>query len=262
MGAQTTQSLAKARESLSGHSATSELAASLFAAALGLSGSKALRGALADSSAEQKALQVLAKGAFASLSTDAKALIGELVALRWSSPLDLQAALEELGIRVLAGVSGGSSDLVGELLAVSKLIHSDPEVELAVGSKRAPANAKAHLVGALIGGKVSAEAEAIVRHLVADPRGRRIGRMLMNAAEIVADQGGKGLAVVSVAKPLNAGQLGLIDDLVQKKYHRPHYIAQQIDDRVVGGARIRVGDDVIDGSVATRLQDLRMKLAG
>ena len=41
MGAQTTQSLAKARESLSGHSATSELAASLFAAALGLSGSKA-----------------------------------------------------------------------------------------------------------------------------------------------------------------------------------------------------------------------------
>ena len=71
---------------------------------------------------------MLAKGAFASLSTDAKALIGELVALRWSSPLDLQAALEELGIRVLAGVSGGSSDLVGELLAVSKLIHSDPEV--------------------------------------------------------------------------------------------------------------------------------------
>jgi hypothetical protein len=98
-------------------------------------------------------------------------------------------------------VSGGSSDLVGELLAVSKLIHSDPEVELAVGSKRAPANAKAHLVGALIGGKVSAEAEAIVRHLVADPRGRRIGRMLMNAAEIVADQGGKGLAVEHVAKP-------------------------------------------------------------
>jgi F-type H+-transporting ATPase subunit delta len=49
---------------------------------------------------------------------------------------------------------------------------------------------------------------------------------------------------------------------VQKKYHRPHYIAQQIDDSVVGGARIRVGDDVIDGSVATRLQDLRMKLAG
>jgi F-type H+-transporting ATPase subunit delta len=261
MGAQTTQSLVKARASLGGYTATSELANSLFAAALGLSGSKALRGALGDSSADQKALQELAKGAFASLSTDAKALIGELVSLPWSSANDLQAALEELGIRTLAEVSG-HSDLVGELLAISSLIHTDPEVELAVGSKRASSQAKATLVSALIGGKVSPEAEAIVRHLVSDSRGRRIGRMLMNSAEIVADQGGKGLAVVSVAKPLSAAQHTHIEQLVEKKYQRPHYIAQQSDDSVVGGARIRVGDDVIDGSVATRLQDLRMKLAG
>lgn len=261
MGAQTAQSLAKARSSLGGYAASSELASSLFAAALGLSGSKALRGALSDSSADQKALHALAKGAFASLSTDAKALIGELVSFPWSSPNDLQAALEELGIRVLAEVSG-DSDLVGELLAVSRVIHSDPEVELAVGSKRASGEAKAHLVSALVGGKVSTEAETIVRHLVQDSRGRRIGRMLSTCAEIVADQGGKGLAVVTVAKPLSAAQFAQIEKLLEKKYQRPHYIAQQIDDSVVGGARIRVGDDVIDGSVATRLQDLRMKLAG
>ncbi|MEL0149179.1 MAG: ATP synthase F1 subunit delta [Pontimonas sp.] len=142
------------------------------------------------------------------------------------------------------------------------LIHSDPEVELAVGSKRASAEAKATLVSALVGGKVSAEAEAIVRHLVSDSRGRRIGRMLGDAAEIVADESGKGLAVVTVATPLSAAQQAHIEKLLEKKYQRPHYIAQRTDDSVVGGARIRVGDDVIDGSVATRLQDLRMKLAG
>jgi len=261
MGAQTTQSLVEARSSLEGYAATSELASSLFAAALGLSGSKALRGALADSSVDQKALQALAASAFASLSTDAKKLIGSLVSLPWSAPEDLQAALEELGIRMLAQVAG-ESDLVGELLAIQALIHSDPEVELAVGSKRASAEAKATLVSALVGGKVSAEAEAIVRHLVSDSRGRRIGRMLSDAAEIVADQGGKGLAVVTVATSLRAAQQAHIEKLLEKKYQRPHYIAQRVDDSVVGGARIRVGDDVIDGSVATRLQDLRMKLAG
>ena len=261
MGAQTTQSLVEARSSLEGYAATSELASSLFAAALGLSGSKALRGALADSSVDQKALQALAASAFASLSTDAKKLIGSLVSLPWSAPEDLQAALEELGIRMLAQVAG-ESDLVGELLAIQALIHSDPEVELAVGSKRASAEAKAALMSALVGGKVSAEAEAIVRHLVSDSRGRRIGRMLSDAAEIVADQGGKGLAVVTVATSLRAAQQAHIEKLLEKKYQRPHYIAQRVDDSVVGGARIRVGDDVIDGSVATRLQDLRMKLAG
>jgi len=261
MGAQTTQSLVEARSSLEGYAATSELASSLFAAALGLSGSKALRGALADSSVDQKALQALAASAFASLSTDAKKLIGSLVSLPWSAPEDLQAALEELGIRMFAQVAG-ESDLVGELLAIQALIHSDPEVELAVGSKRASGEAKAALVSALVGGKVSAEAEAIVRHLVSDSRGRRIGRMLSDAAEIVADQGGKGLAVVTVATSLSAAQQAHIEKLLEEKYRRPHYIAQRVDDSVVGGARIRVGDDVIDGSVATRLQDLRMKLAG
>jgi len=261
MGAQTTKSLVEARSSLDGHAATSELASSLFAAALGLSGSKALRGALADSSVDQKALQALAASAFASLSTDAKKLIGSLVSLPWSAPEDLQAALEELGIRMLAQVAG-ESDLVGELLAIQALIHSDPEVELAVGSKRASAEAKATLVSALVGGKVSTEAEAIVHHLVSDSRGRRIGRMLSDAAEIVADQGGKGLAVVTVATSLSAAQQAHIENLLEKKYQRPHYIAQRVDDSVVGGARIRVSDDVIDGSVATRLQDLRMKLAG
>lgn len=261
MGAQTTQSLVEARSSLEGYPATSELASSLFAAALGLSGSKALRGALADSSFDQKALQALAASAFASSSTDAKKLIGLLVSLPWSAPEDLQAALEELGLRMLAQVAG-ESDLVGELLAIQALIHSDPELELAVGSKRASAEAKATLVGALVGGKVSPEAEAIARHLVSDSRGRRIGRMLSDAAEIVADQGGKGLAVVTVATSLSAAQQAHIEKLLEKKYQRPHYIAQRVDDSVVGGARIRVGDDVIDGSVATRLQDLRMKLAG
>lgn len=262
MGAQTSQSLVRARESAAGFGASHELATHLFAAAMGLSGSSALRNALADSSADSKSLQALASAAFASLSTDAKKLVGQLVALPWSKAEDLQAALEELGIRVLTRAAGDSADVIGELLAISTLVHSDPEVELAIGSKRASSSAKAELVSALVGGKVSAEAESITRHLVSDSRGRRIGRMLMSAAEIVADEMGKGLAVVTVARPLTATQHQHIVRFVQEKYGRPHYVAQQVDSGLVGGARIRVGHDVIDGSVATRLQDLRIKLAG
>jgi F-type H+-transporting ATPase subunit delta len=47
-----------------------------------------------------------------------------------------------------------------------------------------------------------------------------------------------------------------------ERFDRAHYIAQQIDDSVMGGARIRVGDNVIDGSISTRLHDLRNALVG
>ena len=262
MGAQTRHSLEIARQTLAGRSGmTEDLAANLFAAALGLSSSKALRQALCDSSSQPARRQGLAAQAFASLSTDAKKVIGELVVLTWSHPDDLQAALEDLGIRIAAH-AGAGEDIVGELLAVSTLVHSDPDLELALGSKRASGVAKASLVGALISKKVSAPTLAIVTHLLQDPRGRRIGAMLKAAAERVADQAGMGLAIVTVAKPLKPQQRSAIEALLRKKYGREHYVAHVINPDVVGGAKIRVADDVIDGSIQTRLMDLRTKLAG
>jgi F-type H+-transporting ATPase subunit delta len=262
MGAQTRQSLDQAKELLVGHSGmTEDLGANLFAAALGLSGSKALRVALTDSSSEPSRRIGLAASAFASLSTDAKTLLGKLVVMKWSNPDDLQAALEDLAIRVFSSTAESSAG-VGELLAISTLVHSDPELELALGSKRASGPAKASLIGSLVQGKVSQPTAAIVAHLVQDPRGRRIGQMLTTAAETVADQSGQGLAIVTVAKKLSAPQRASIEALLRSRYGRDHYVAEVINPEVVGGAKIRVGNDVIDGTIQTRLLDLRTKLAG
>ena len=262
MGAQTRQSLERAKTLVpASASATADLASALFAAALGLSGSKSLRSALTDSSVDVSSRVALATSAFASLPTAAKKIIGEVVAMPWSAPEDLQEALENLGIRVSAQAAP-KDDVVGELLAVSRVVHSDPDLELALGSKRASGAAKAKLIQALTKGKVSHATSAIVSHLVSDSRGRRIGAMLSHAAEIVADQGGKGLAVVSVARALKPAQKSTISQMVSKRYGREHYLAEVINPDLVGGAKIRVGNDVIDGSIQTRLVHLRTQLAG
>ena len=72
----------------------------------------------------------------------------------------------------------------------------------------------------------------------------------------------KGLAVVHVSRALKPAQRSQIDALLVNRFGRAHYLAEQVDTSIVGGARIRVGDMIIDGSIATRLQDLRTKLAG
>lgn len=263
MGAQTNQSLAETRGFVSRAGADAmALAHGLFAAALGLSSSPPLRTQLSDASIDVALRSRLADRAFSSLSTDVKSVIADTVALRWSRAEDLQMALEDMGIRAAAASAGESSDVIGELLAVSRLIHGNADIELGLGSKRAAPAARAQLVSSLVGGRVSEQTLAIVAHLVADPRGRRIGAMLDHAAKIVADQAGQGLAVVDVAQALSAAQKSTIEALLVSRFGRPHYIAQQINPDVVGGARIRVGDTIIDGSIAHRLQDLRGKLAG
>lgn len=261
MGAQTRQSLEAAKRLLEGPGGPSAgLAADLFRAALALSGTKPVRSALADSSASPDARAALAGKVFSSLSADARDLLGQLVRLPWSAPEDIQAALEDLAIRVSA--SHSDADIVGELLQVSTLVHSDPDLELALGSKRALVEAKTSLVTTLIGSRVSPETTQIVTHLVSDPRGRRIGSMLREAARVVADQAGQGLAMITVAKPLGAAQKQSIAAFLRSTYGREHYLAEDVAPELIGGVKIRVGNDVIDGSIATRLNDVKTQLAG
>jgi F-type H+-transporting ATPase subunit delta len=69
------------------------------------------------------------------------------------------------------------------------------------------------------------------------------------------------LAEVRVAHPLSPGHLATISTLLENQYGRRHYLDQVIDTDMVGGIRIRVGDHVIDQSVATQLADMRRQLA-
>jgi len=233
--------------------------AELFAIGRALHDSPALVRALGDDSADKKAKAALLGRAFGKASAGTQALLGDLVAANWSTPHDLLEGVEEAGIRLAAVAAPG--DLAGELLSVDRVIKAQPDVQLALSGKRAPADAKLAMVAKLFGKKVSDEALAIVSHLVTQPRNRRITQSVTRAAGIVCDQRGVGLAEVRVATAIGDTQLQAISAMLETQYGRAHYIDQVIDQAMVGGIRIRVGDHVMDQSVATQLADMRRQLA-
>lgn len=49
---------------------------------------------------------------------------------------------------------------------------------------------------------------------------------------------------------------------IARRYGREHVVNQVIDPALVGGVRVQVGDEVIDGSIASRLADMKLQLAG
>ena len=170
--------------------------------------------------------------------------------------------IEEIGIRAIAQSAGGKASIERELFEVERAVASDAELELAIGSTLGDTTQKAALVDRLLGSSISAATAAIVRPLVQSPRGRRIGELLRSAADLVADANGRIVATVTSAAPLSAAHEKKLVQTLTARYERTPILNVVIDDRILGGLRVQVGDEVVDGTIASRLADLRLQLAG
>ncbi|PWC03143.1 F0F1 ATP synthase subunit delta [Agromyces badenianii] len=264
MGSATREALAASRSALAELGrAELPVAEALLAAGRVIGESAHLRKALIDNEADVAQKRALVEAVFGSrVPAEAASLLVSAASRRWSSGDDFLAGIEEIGIRVAADSAPDGVDLDSELLAFERAVASDAELELALGSKLAESAAKTKIVDRLLVGKASPQTVAIVTHLVQQPRGRRIGELLRHGASVVADQRGFDIATVTSAVPLSAAQLGRLEQGLVAQAGRRVRFDTIVDPAVLGGIRVQIGDDVIDGSVASRLSSLRQKLAG
>ncbi|MCU1480155.1 MAG: synthase subunit delta [Subtercola sp.] len=233
----------------------------LFAAGRIIGASAQFRGLLSDPSIEQAEKSGLIKRVFGSdLSPDALSLLTTIASATWSNTDDLLSGIEEVALRVIATSAPAGLSIEAELFEFGEIVSSDSALELAVSSSFGPPESKIALINALLQGKASDQTVVIVRHLVLQPRGRRIEELLNTAASVVADSNGQSIATVTSAAPLAATQVERLRTALGRNYGRELTINQVVDPSVLGGLRVQIGADVIDGSVESRLNDLRQKL--
>lgn len=265
MGSTTRDALAASRAALAAISGTVDLATAeqLLSAGRIIGDSRQLQSILSDPATEPETKVAALKAVFgSSISAPVFGILGTVAGNRWSSEDDLLAGIEELGLRAAADSAGAGTDIEGELFAFGKTVAANPELELAISSKLGDATSKVTLIERLLTGKVSPQSLIVLRHLVRQPRGRRINALVRDAAAIVADQTGYAIATVTTAAPMTADQLARLQAGLSASYGRQLEVNQVVDPSLVGGVRVQIGDDVIDGSVASRLKELRLQLAG
>lgn len=261
MGAATRTSTAAGVEALAAVTRPSPaLGSELLTAARGLASSRQLVAVLADGGVPAEQRRALVQRAFASLQPQTRGILESLVVGRWSEPGDLVAGVEQIGLRALASPKTAAG-LDRELFTVLQTVGSDGRLELALGGVTSPVAARLALVDTLL--KDASEAtRTIVRHIVQLPRGRKPIEALRQAQAIVAEASDRVVAVVQTATPLSVAQADALSARLEQGYGRKIFVNQEIDSSLLGGVRITIGDDVIDGTVRARLDDLRLRLAG
>lgn len=261
MGASTRASLENIRAEVANVTPSLELVSGVLGVGRAIAAHTSLLQALADHGHSANERVALLNSALGQASAEARAAVSTVVSQRWSKPSDLLAGIEEMAVRV-ASQAAGTTDLIGELLQAGRAIRGHSDLQLALSDKRAEAVAKMALVEKIFGNKLSGPALEVAKHVVALPRGRRVSDALAQTARMVAGQQGQGLAEVRVASAITGDQQRSISETLKRRFGQDHYIDAVIDESVIGGVRIRVGDVVIDASVSKQLSDMRIQLAG
>ncbi|MFT4299551.1 MAG: F0F1 ATP synthase subunit delta [Aeromicrobium sp.] len=245
--------------------AAAEIGEQLFGVVGTLDATPALRRVLTDPSTESAAKASLASSIFGQvLSAATLAVVDAAVAGRWSAGRDLADGLEVAGVvaQVAAADAAGVLDAVeGELFEVARVVAETPQLRSALSDSAAPAAAKADLIGSLLDGKAQPVTAAIVRQ-AARARRASFERTLEGFADLVAARRGRLLAQVRTANPLAKADHDRLAAALTARYGRPVQLNVVIDSSVIGGLSVSVADDVIDGTMSSRLEAARRRLAG
>ena len=244
---------------------TARLADDLFGVAGILAHEPSLRRVLTDLSLLSGAKSDLARTVFAGkIDAPALDLLVQAAGLRWAATRDLPDALEHLGVVALvkgADPSGRGDQLEDELFAVDRLISDNPDLRDALAdSSRSLADRSALLHG-LLDGKAAPETVRLAEQALAGSY-RTVAVALEKFAKTAADNRNRLVGVVRVAQELSTADKSRLEAALSKQYNRAVHLNVLVDPKVIGGVKVEIGDDVIDGTIASRLDDARRRLAG
>jgi len=197
------------------------------------------------------------------ISAATEKLVVAAVAAPWATPGDLSDALEQLAIEALTIVAQNDNtldDLEDDLFRFGRLVSAQPGLRSAlIGTTSS--DAKASLLSGLLSDKVSAVSLSLITQVLTHPRGRSPQAVLDLCASIAARRREQLIAVVRVAAELTAAQRERLADALRTAYGQGIHLNVVHDPAVVGGMSVQIGDELVDGTAASRLAEVRRKLA-
>jgi F-type H+-transporting ATPase subunit delta len=239
------------------------LGSQLFGVAAVVRRDVALRRALTDSSVESGSRSGLAGAVFGkALDEAALNLVTDAAGRRWISGQDLPEALERVAVAATVRSAGAKGKQVGdELFAVKRMIDGDAGLRGALSDPSRTAEDRSGLLLGLLGGKTLPATDVLVGQAVTRSRGT-VESALQEYLDLAAEALDEGLATVYTAKELSADEQQRLAASLAKQYGKDVQLHVVVDPSLIGGLRVEIGDDVIDGTVVSRLDDARRRIAG
>lgn len=246
-----------------GGSGAGSLASDLFAVVSTLDSEPALRRALTEPSVESEVRSSVAAALLdGKVGPDAVAVVTAAAGLRWSRSRDLADALERCAVTAAATRADREGDLdrlEDDLFRFGRILAANPDLRDALADRTAPLEARRRLLDGLVESRVGAVTKDLLDQLV-NGRQHSFAAGLALYQEIAAARRSRLIATAWVAAPLADDQRDRLSASLASQYGRDVHLNVVVDQSVLGGVRVAIGDDVIDSTVEARLADAQRRL--
>lgn len=221
---------------------------------------------LSDPARSPQEKQALAASIFkAKLSATALAGILALAGGRWSSEADLGEACRMLGKHVLlktAQDQGKLDQVEKDIFAMLQVISKNRELRnFLTDAHRATVSERVETFDRLVGKQVEPLSLRLVDAVIERALPGRLVSDIRALLDSAAQLRSRAMATVFTAVPLTDTQQARLVNLLSKRAGYDVVVNIVVDPSIIGGLKIRRGDVVVDGAVATRAEQFRRKLA-
>lgn len=218
--------------------------------------------ATGEADAKKQMLQRLLSGKVGSTTLD---ILDTAVSVRWSKTGDFVSAVEyvsQLSLLARAERESQADEVAEQLFRFGRILDSEPQLTTLLGDYSKPASDRIGLLRGVLdrASGTNQTATALLTHTVELLRGERADEAVHELAELAVSRRGELVAEVSAAADLSGSQRQRLTEILARVYHNPVSVQLSVYPELLGGLSVAVGDEVIDGTLSSRLVAAATKL--
>jgi F-type H+-transporting ATPase subunit delta len=157
----------------------------------------------------------------------------------------------------VARAEGTIDEVEDELFRFARALEGSDELRNALTDPHIPASRRQQIVEDLLGSRATPVTTALVSMVVGVGRGRDLPTIIDALVKKSAAAHNRAVAEVRSTVELTAEQRERLAQAIEKATGKKVEVKVIIDPTILGGVVTTIGDTVIDGSVRTRLEQLK-----
>ena len=153
-----------------------------------------------------------------------------------------------------------TKEIYNELHDVVEVIKNNKELDNVLKSPLVAKNEKTQLIEALFNNKINNDLKNFLKILVEKGRISSLKSIELTFKELLNDKHNIIEGTVISAIALTEKQVKKLEEKLSKKYNKNVTLENEVDQSILGGVLVRLGNTQIDGSVKTRLNNIKDQL--